>query len=717
MNYRFEPLPEQAVPNELIQMQDELGLATAPVAGYLIVLSKKIKLKALEVTIRTPLPIKPVASIQEEEKLWLILETRAPWCYSAREDFPKLHHVMREKGFPPRICYTDIEDDDWIVDKTFPDFIIRLRQWLADAAAGMLVKEDERYEPLWISASDGLIEFNEEDVLNNMESGKWRTHAFLRKIGGTKYLQIGDKYDEIVVDVFYQPKISQKVWDTIPSKVIDVVELGKDIGCDVSHIIEPFSKDSQTAIFLIIFGVKRPKSISGKENANEWIGCLFIRKKTNKGVLVGATKQEKKMKISPDKIWSVNCLPVRSRFTMELARMTSGWEKGCDKRVAIIGAGALGSTIIDQLVRGGLCKVFIVDNDILSPHNLARHQLRNSELGFKKAEGMAAYLNDLYDNETATVYPHKLFPIERHVLDELNNCKFVLDLSTSRAVQVSLGECRHQGYMKVPVVTGFMGAKGEVAFLLIDSFKKYINGNYLEAELIGMHQANSGVKKWLLSSKDVIEPGGGCRIVSSKVPWSLISLAGGWAGQNIAGLIQETETLRDIGRIGVFEVYKEGLSWNTKSIWLNVKEPTVFERSGWFIYLSANVEKIIKETCLEKDGCEACGILLGTINRARKIAFITTSWRGPTDSDAGENYCVRGREGLRIKLDNNLRDTGSQEVYLGEWHSHPKGSTVMSAIDLATSKEMAKRLIEFGLPAILVITNGNEIDAHVITEK
>jgi len=330
---------------------------------------------------------------------------------------------------------------------------------------------------------------------------------------------------------------------------------------------------------------------------------------------------------------------------------------------------------------------------------------------------MAAYLNELYGNDIVTAYPQKLFPIERSVLDELNNCKFVIDISTSRAVQVSLGMYRHKDILKVPVVTGFMGAHGEVSFLLIDSFRKYTNGNYLEAELIGLHQTNSGVKKWLLSGKDVIEPGGGCRMVTSKVPWSLVSLAGGWAGQNIADLIQETETLKDFGRIGILEVYKEGLAWNTKSIWFNLKEPTVLERSGWLIYLSATVEKIIKEKCLEKDGCEACGILLGTINRAHKIAFVTTSWIGPIDSDAGENYCVRGREGLRIRLDNNLRATGYQEIYLGEWHSHPKGATGMSMIDQATSKEMAKRLSEFGLPAILVITNGNEIDVHVVTEK
>lgn len=98
------------------------------------------------------------------------------------------------------------------------------------------------------------------------------------------------------------------------------------------------------------------------------------------------------------------------------------------------------------------------------------------------------------------------------------------------------------------------------------------------------------------------------------------------------------------------------------------------------------------------------------------MAFVTNIWESSGDGVANSNTCQRGREGLRIKLVDNLKATGEQEGYLGEWHSHPGGETRMSALDFVTSKGMAERLKEFGIPAILVITNGTDADAYVITK-
>ncbi|WP_428311380.1 ThiF family adenylyltransferase [Hydrocarboniphaga sp.] len=67
-----------------------------------------------------------------------------------------------------------------------------------------------------------------------------------------------------------------------------------------------------------------------------------------------------------------------------------------DKRIHLIGAGAVGSTLADRLVQAGAGKgrgqFHIFDPDRLNPENLGRHLLGVTYLGLNKAEGVAHYL-------------------------------------------------------------------------------------------------------------------------------------------------------------------------------------------------------------------------------------------------------------------------------------------------------------------------------------
>src|SRR5262249_53322180 len=64
--------------------------------------------------------------------------------------------------------------------------------------------------------------------------------------------------------------------------------------------------------------------------------------------------------------------------SFELSRTraaTANGESADSRRVVAIGLGALGSQIVSTLVRGGFGEWTLVDNDVLMPHNAARHEL------------------------------------------------------------------------------------------------------------------------------------------------------------------------------------------------------------------------------------------------------------------------------------------------------------------------------------------------------
>src|SRR6185295_3555561 len=69
--------------------------------------------------------------------------------------------------------------------------------------------------------------------------------------------------------------------------------------------------------------------------------------------------------------WAEDEISTRSRLSAELR----------SRSVLLIGAGALGSAVAELLVRGGVHKIIVMDQDILQVGNLVRHSLGLADVG------------------------------------------------------------------------------------------------------------------------------------------------------------------------------------------------------------------------------------------------------------------------------------------------------------------------------------------------
>lgn len=65
----------------------------------------------------------------------------------------------------------------------------------------------------------------------------------------------------------------------------------------------------------------------------------------------------------------------------------------CTRRILLIGAGALGSAVAENLLRMGVCEMGILDYDWMMMGNLSRHTLSMTAIGHKKANALATHLN------------------------------------------------------------------------------------------------------------------------------------------------------------------------------------------------------------------------------------------------------------------------------------------------------------------------------------
>lgn len=61
-------------------------------------------------------------------------------------------------------------------------------------------------------------------------------------------------------------------------------------------------------------------------------------------------------------------------------------------KVAVIGLGALGSFVADLLVRAGVTKLTLIDDDVIEPGNLVRHLVGPAAIGMSKVDAVANHL-------------------------------------------------------------------------------------------------------------------------------------------------------------------------------------------------------------------------------------------------------------------------------------------------------------------------------------
>jgi len=67
----------------------------------------------------------------------------------------------------------------------------------------------------------------------------------------------------------------------------------------------------------------------------------------------------------------------------------------CRERLHIIGCGAIGSTVAENLARFGLTKITLYDFDIVESHNIANQMFTQEDIGKPKVVAVAEYLKKI----------------------------------------------------------------------------------------------------------------------------------------------------------------------------------------------------------------------------------------------------------------------------------------------------------------------------------
>jgi molybdopterin/thiamine biosynthesis adenylyltransferase len=148
----------------------------------------------------------------------------------------------------------------------------------------------------------------------------------------------------------------------------------------------------------------------------------------------------------------------------ELARLR-------DKHVLLVGCGALGSVVADNLARAGVGTIALVDGDVLDAGNLVRHALDISAVGIAKSAGVARHVAAVHPGTNVIPYratvgrtrkPGDEEFFKRFPLNAVREADLVIDATAEIAVHEVLAEMCRDLQKSCIIAEGTHGAWGGI---------------------------------------------------------------------------------------------------------------------------------------------------------------------------------------------------------------------------------------------------------------
>lgn len=354
----------------------------------------------------------------------------------------------------------------YLADIRLKEYMERALKWIQAAACNDLVRDGEPYELPDFDPLDGLFAFSE----NSHSFEKWR--EFPDRMGDSVVLQI--KTNVFAVTQFSsrnQRKFIPQKWGKAFNKVGQEEKAGIWLYLDQAPVIPPWQtpqtfgelrkcclmqgvdldklleqnskqlRDKEHHLLLIGFSI--PAFHGEKPSRMQWqalkLPILSSGNKTRNGFRpnkkgyclrdrLEVLKDDLQLDWIRSENWDTEQISTRGHFHSELTQ----------KRILIVGAGALGSTIAEILVRGGCSHIFIIDGDLLKVGNLARHTLILNDLDQYKSQAIATRLNEANPQAEAMAICEEFPPSSPMDKEACNECDVILDCTGSDEVLQSL---------------------------------------------------------------------------------------------------------------------------------------------------------------------------------------------------------------------------------------------------------------------------------------
>lgn len=666
----------------------------------------------------------------------------APRVYSDRTDFPmnKLPHLNPvEKGSPACFCLHRGDINEWYAEHDITDFIIRIREWLRDAAANRLMKlnSGDEFEASRLSSLIGTIIYDPKYLYSisykeNLYDFVWceiivdgcldeNILHYSIKLRGviptTGYDEAKNLFNEInelknkensliklnksTFGIFIKnySNICNMYFGEFPTKYNELLVWATDLGIDLeSALIEYKNKGFDILMGIpIIIAIKRPKKIIGSGIDIEFLNFLIV---------VGDNG------IQDDS--NVYMLANRKPLTLDFARELSKNNKYIAEKTIFLGCGAVGSKMALHLAKSGVNDLVFVDNDDISPHNLIRHGLLSSSLGKGKSKALEEEIKNIFyaDSQLKSSSFEKNGEVFLSEYNSSSSISLIIDTTASNAFNNYLADIPN--LKKCCIIRCELANNGDLGILKVEGGKRNPRIDDLRIFLFDRAIDDQYLSKWLKSwqeNKDFefedINIGVGCSSDTMKLSDDIISLHSSIFSASIKNLTPE-----NLGFIQLSKYNKSSDELVTvKKLYLSeIIEKNFDNDQGWKLRISKDNIDLMKCKLKENGSNETGGLLIGRVDRKREIIYVTRIIDAPDDSVKKPYLFKRGVQDVSEKVREIRELTGGLIDYVGEWHTHINKIGKLSETDRNAIGEIRRSLDKIPYPTFILIVT--EIAIH-----
>lgn len=667
----------------------------------------------------------------------------APWVHTDRLDFPKNHlaHLyIAKEGKPPAFCYVRGNYNEWYANKRISDLVIRIKNWLRDAAAGELTENGDQFDPLRLEGYRGTVIYSYDKlvklILENKSLYTGSNFALalfentakeedfpsfrLEKIITANDLQESvQKYIVSIKELIEKKTFKVKkyhlgyiLWsdaDTLhsdycielPRNWIDFKKFCSDFSINTAPLEEFMASFINFFSEIpIITALKRPKQLIGFSSFTEFVNFYIELKDEDKG----------------EKIL-VNNVPVHFQahnepLTTSKAELISGGKIDFNG-AAIVGCGALGSKVAMHFLRNGAKNLLFIDNDKLSPHNLVRHALTPQYEGVNKAVALMSVAANMFRNEDVDDSILGFSSTGNSLLNGLlvtfkKELHWIFDFTASESFFQTLTQPQ-EAMDHIRICRGNISDHGNLGVLLFEGKDRNPRIDDLQILLFSHYNKLDLIKDWLKreanqTNQNVhLTVGVGCNSETIILADDVVSSHSSYFSMVIKREVQKA--VSDNGVIYLHQIEECDLSISTHRLSV---PPLVVTKAvndpSWEIRIKACILEVMKSEMGLAMPHETGGVFIGTVNYKMKTIHVVDLIKAPQDSKANSACFFRGVYGLPEKVKDVNTNSGNQLGYIGEWHSHPFGPNSMSTIDAATVRKFKAEFSDLQAPLPVFLT-------------
>lgn len=649
---------------------------------------------------RLSIPDEPVYPIQEVEEVAVICtkeDLSLPEVYALRKDFPVglPHSNARAFEHPVSLCISDVPFSDFRHQFNAYDYINYIINWFNRNSLGLLHEKDR---PLEV-----FFQFNKICTFKNIQSVNicYGLYAELSKLTSTLEFVSKNKATHYIVNIPTNSNVSKNM-ACLPKTIGELADISSVVGKSVPDtilqtLVSTVAGKTQLPLLILLY-IPSKRMARGKD---ERIDLFLVR--------IASKARDIRHKygiLAPEnfKKW-FNEIPIEIIFTVEpVVRQYNALFNAKDllyKKLAIVGAGTLGSNILDSFVREGISEeVVFLDFDYLLPHNVARHILPPNVVMHSKVKALENHYNGIIGQKITAIEGDMLRLSENDKKSIYKDTDLIVDASTSVAVERKIA---FEPYSeKYRCCTVFLNPKGNELVMLMEDKARTQRLDLLEMS----YQRNLIIRSELSSHLEMADQqrtnSFSCRSISSILDYDNVGILAGVASQQI-----QKASKRDDCSLCIWRV--DGQDSTVSKISLNISKWKQYKSGDIQVYLANDVQNEMENQKRQSHDKETGGCLFGCYDKDRRIIYVLYMHPAPCDSQSTPASFIRGYEGLSQVKNEISRKTYHQVAYLGEWHSHPNGNCAPSSTDKEQFQQMSDWLEQEDLPFVQAISGNDGI--------